>query len=203
MIVYLAAADLRDDRLRLQQAVRGRAGRQVSRLHARLVRARCSTYKELNEALKTSIKIAIVASMHRDRDRGAARAGARAVPLQAVGASRTTWSSSRSPPRDRAGTSLLTMFVNAYTSCRIGFGSILICHIVFSIAFVAVTVRARVQGLDRSLENAAQDLGADAVPDLRAGHAAADHAGHRGGVPAGVRALARRLRDHELRGRAR
>ena len=36
--------------------------------------------------------------------------------------------------------------------------SILLSHIGFSIAFVAILVRARVQGLDRSLENAAQDL---------------------------------------------
>ena len=52
--------------------------------------------------------------------------------------------------------SLLSMFVLGKTP--IGFGSILFSHIGFAIAFVAITVRARVQGLDRSLENAAQDL---------------------------------------------
>ncbi len=52
--------------------------------------------------------------------------------------------------------SLLSMFVLAKTP--LGYGSILFSHIGFSIAFVAITVRARVQGLDRSLENAAQDL---------------------------------------------
>jgi spermidine/putrescine transport system permease protein len=52
--------------------------------------------------------------------------------------------------------SLLSMFVLAETP--IGYGSILFSHIGFAIAFVAITVRARVQGLDRSLENAAQDL---------------------------------------------
>jgi spermidine/putrescine transport system permease protein len=46
---------------------------------------------------------------------------------------------------------------------RIGFPTILFSHIGFSIAFVAITVRARVQGLDRSLENAAQDLFATPV----------------------------------------
>jgi spermidine/putrescine transport system permease protein len=40
----------------------------------------------------------------------------------------------------------------------LGFLTILLSHIGFSIAFVAVTVRARVQGLDRNLEDAAQDL---------------------------------------------
>jgi spermidine/putrescine transport system permease protein len=52
--------------------------------------------------------------------------------------------------------SLLSMFVQSQTP--LGYGSILFSHIGFSIAFVAITVRARVQGLDRSLENAAQDL---------------------------------------------
>jgi spermidine/putrescine transport system permease protein len=51
---------------------------------------------------------------------------------------------------------LLSMFVQATTP--VGYGTILFSHIGFSIAFVAITVRARVQGLDRSLENAAQDL---------------------------------------------
>ncbi|HSJ50317.1 MAG TPA: ABC transporter permease [Actinomycetota bacterium] len=54
------------------------------------------------------------------------------------------------------GSSLLSMFVQI--DFPLGLRSILLSHIGFSIAFVAVTVRARVQGLDRSLEEAAQDL---------------------------------------------
>jgi spermidine/putrescine transport system permease protein len=57
------------------------------------------------------------------------------------------------------GSALLTMFVNA--RAPLGFTTILLAHIMFSIAFVAITVRARVQGMDRSLEEAAGDLGAD------------------------------------------
>ena len=59
------------------------------------------------------------------------------------------------------GSSLLSMFVLGRV--QLGFGTILLSHIGFSIAFVAVTVRARVQGLDRSLEEAAQDLFATPV----------------------------------------
>lgn len=59
------------------------------------------------------------------------------------------------------GSSLLSMFVQA--RAPLGFGSILVSHIGFSIPFVAVTIRARVQGLDRSLEDAAQDLFANPV----------------------------------------
>ncbi len=62
------------------------------------------------------------------------------------------------------GSSLLAMFVqlNSHTplglTAPLGFWTILFSHIAFAIAFVAITVRARVQGLDISLENAAQDL---------------------------------------------
>jgi spermidine/putrescine transport system permease protein len=59
------------------------------------------------------------------------------------------------------GSSLLSFFV--LTKSPLGYGSIIVSHIGFSIAFVAVTVRARVQGLDRSLEDAAQDLFANPV----------------------------------------
>jgi spermidine/putrescine transport system permease protein len=54
------------------------------------------------------------------------------------------------------GSSLLSMFVKFETP--LGYSSILFSHIAFSIAFVAITVRARVSGHDRTLENAAQDL---------------------------------------------
>jgi spermidine/putrescine transport system permease protein len=62
------------------------------------------------------------------------------------------------------GSSLLAMFVQLNThrplglNIPLGFWTILYSHIAFSIAFVAITVRARVSGLDLSLENAAQDL---------------------------------------------
>ena len=62
------------------------------------------------------------------------------------------------------GSALLSMFVqvNEWTVSGfrfdLGYQTILISHIGFAVAFVAITVRARVQGLDRSLENAAQDL---------------------------------------------
>jgi spermidine/putrescine transport system permease protein len=41
--------------------------------------------------------------------------------------------------------------------------TVFLSHVMFCIPFVAVTVRARVQGLDRSLENAAMDLGANPI----------------------------------------
>jgi spermidine/putrescine transport system permease protein len=59
------------------------------------------------------------------------------------------------------GSSLLSMFV--LVGVPLGFTTIILSHIGFSIAFVAVTVRARVQGLDRNLEDAAQDLFASPI----------------------------------------
>ncbi|HZJ50761.1 MAG TPA: ABC transporter permease [Actinomycetota bacterium] len=56
------------------------------------------------------------------------------------------------------GVSLLAMFVSLNVTT--GFTTILIAHIMFSISYVVVTVKARTSGLDGSLEDAASDLGA-------------------------------------------
>ena len=57
------------------------------------------------------------------------------------------------------GASLLTLFLN--WKIPQGFGTILIAHIAFNISYVVVTVRARLVGFDRHLEEAAMDLGAN------------------------------------------
>lgn len=74
------------------------------------------------------------------------------------------------------GASLLTLFVNIGIgngitppgltllpkgTLSLGFGTILIAHIMFNISYVVVTVKARVAGFDRRLEEAAMDLGAN------------------------------------------
>jgi spermidine/putrescine transport system permease protein len=56
------------------------------------------------------------------------------------------------------GAALLSLFLNFAVAT--GFGTIVIAHIMFNISFVIVTVRSRLIGFDRSLEEAAQDLGA-------------------------------------------
>jgi len=57
------------------------------------------------------------------------------------------------------GAALLSQFLNWGTPA-LGFGTILIAHIMFNLSFVIITVRSRLIGFDRSLEEAAQDLGA-------------------------------------------
>jgi len=57
------------------------------------------------------------------------------------------------------GASLLGLFVTI--NLARGFTTLLLAHVAFSIAYVTVTVRARLAGFDRSLEEAAADLGAN------------------------------------------
>jgi spermidine/putrescine transport system permease protein len=57
------------------------------------------------------------------------------------------------------GSSLLTLFLNR--NIATGFVTILIAHIMFNISYVVVTVKARLAGFDRHLEEAAMDLGAN------------------------------------------
>jgi spermidine/putrescine transport system permease protein len=63
------------------------------------------------------------------------------------------------------GASLLGLFVTI--NLARGFATLLLAHVAFSIAYVAVTVRARLAGFDRSLEEAAADLGANAWTTFR------------------------------------
>jgi spermidine/putrescine transport system permease protein len=58
------------------------------------------------------------------------------------------------------GASLLGLFVTI--NLARGFLTLLLAHVAFSIAYVTITVRARMAGFDRSLEEAALDLGANA-----------------------------------------
>jgi spermidine/putrescine transport system permease protein len=53
------------------------------------------------------------------------------------------------------------MFLNVGVAT--GFGTIVIAHIMFNVSFVVVTVRSRLIGFDRSMEEAAQDLGANGL----------------------------------------
>jgi spermidine/putrescine transport system permease protein len=57
------------------------------------------------------------------------------------------------------GASLLSLFLTI--GFATGFATIVIAHVMFNISFVVVTVRSRLIGFDRSLEEAAQDLGAN------------------------------------------
>jgi spermidine/putrescine transport system permease protein len=113
----------------------------------------------LGDAVMTSIQVALVATLvatilgtlvamalvrYHFRGRGATNLLI-FVPLTA--------------PEIVLGASLLTLFLNLGTA--LGFWTIVLAHIMFCISFVVVTVRARLVGFDRHVEEAAADLGAN------------------------------------------
>jgi spermidine/putrescine transport system permease protein len=64
-------------------------------------------------------------------------------------------------PEIVVGVSLLVFFVAA--GLQLGITTIIIAHVAFCISFVTIVVRARLSGMDRSIEEAAQDLGANPI----------------------------------------
>jgi spermidine/putrescine transport system permease protein len=63
------------------------------------------------------------------------------------------------------GAALLSMFV--VYGLALGFTTLLIAHVMFSISFVVVVVRSRLIGFDRNIEEAAGDLGATPLQTFR------------------------------------
>ncbi|HWQ23803.1 MAG TPA: ABC transporter permease [Gaiellaceae bacterium] len=66
-----------------------------------------------------------------------------------------------STPEIVLGASLLTLFLNLSSVFQLGFWTIFIAHVMFIVSYVVVTVKARLIGFDRHLEEAAMDLGAN------------------------------------------
>jgi len=120
---------------------------------------------ELNDALSTSLRLAALSTLISTAI-GTAMAialvrhrflGRRATNLLIVIPMAT--------PEVVIGASLLSMFI--YASFSLGFTSLLIAHVMFSISFVVVVVRSRLIGFDRNLEEAAADLGASPFTTFR------------------------------------
>ena len=84
-----------------------------------------------------------------------------------------------------------------------GATTITIAHITFSMSYVATIVQSRLASMDRSVEEAAMDLGFEAVPGAVRCDAADHRAGHRLGMAARLHAVAGRRGDHQLHQRPR
>jgi spermidine/putrescine transport system permease protein len=120
---------------------------------------------ELNDAMLTSLQLAALATI-----------GATAIgTLMAMALVRYQFFGRRTSnllvvlpmatPEIVMGASLLSLFI-IYAIPR-GFNTLLIAHIMFSISFVVVVVRSRLIGFDRSIEEAAADLGATPLETFR------------------------------------
>jgi spermidine/putrescine transport system permease protein len=68
-------------------------------------------------------------------------------------------------PEIGLGAALLSLYITV--GIPRGYWTIVIAHVMFTIPFVAITVRARMAGLDTSLEEAARDLGAGPFTTFR------------------------------------
>ncbi len=63
-----------------------------------------------------------------------------------------------STPEVVIGAALLALFLTM--DVNTGFTTIIIAHVMFTVSYVVVTVKARLEGMDRHIEEAAMDLGA-------------------------------------------
>ncbi|MGH3413206.1 MAG: ABC transporter permease [Marmoricola sp.] len=68
-------------------------------------------------------------------------------------------------PEIGLGAALLSLYITI--GIPRGYLTIVIAHVMFTIPFTAITVRARMSGLDQSVEEAARDLGAGPITTFR------------------------------------
>jgi spermidine/putrescine transport system permease protein len=117
------------------------------------------SYPGLGPALRISIEIAILSSL-------VATALGTLIALALVryrfrgrGLTNLLIFMPMTTPEVVMGASLLALFVGR--NVALGFLTIFIAHVMFNISYVVVTVKARLVGFDRHLEEAAMDLGAN------------------------------------------
>jgi spermidine/putrescine transport system permease protein len=121
---------------------------------------------ELNEALLTSLKLALLATV----------ISTAVGTMMALALVRHNFFGRRASnflivipmatPEVVMGAALLSFFLLLGTF-SLGFETLLIAHVMFCISFVVVVVRSRLIGFDRNLEEAAKDLGASAFQTFR------------------------------------
>ncbi|MDT7772220.1 MAG: spermidine/putrescine transport system permease protein, partial [Pseudonocardiales bacterium] len=115
----------------------------------------------LTNALKASVIIAVVSTLIATALGTLLGVALGRYRFRGAGTSNLVQFAAISTPEIVMGMSLVTFFVQL--DIPLGYLTIIIAHVMFSLSFVAVTVRSRVLTLDRSVEEAAKDLGASAA----------------------------------------
>jgi spermidine/putrescine transport system permease protein len=113
----------------------------------------------LQDAIVVSLEIALLASLLATILGTPIALALARYRYRGRGATNTLVFMAMTAPEIVLGASLLTLFLNLGTA--LGFWTIVLAHIMFCISFVVVTVRARLVGFDRHVEEAAADLGAN------------------------------------------
>jgi spermidine/putrescine transport system permease protein len=113
----------------------------------------------IGDAIKISIEIALLSSIFATAMGALMAVSLARYQFRGRGVVNTLIFLPMTTPEIVLGSSLLTLFLNQNVAT--GFTTILLAHIMFNISYVVVTVKARLAGFDRHLEEAAMDLGAN------------------------------------------
>ncbi|MDA2806297.1 ABC transporter permease [Nocardiopsis suaedae] len=122
-------------------------------------------YPDLTQALVNSLLIALLTMVFAGLLGGLLGLALGRYTFRGQGATDLVMFSAISAPEVVMGAGLLSMFLTM--NIATGFWTIVVSHVMFSVSFVAITVRARVLALDPALEEAARDLGASAWTTFR------------------------------------
>jgi spermidine/putrescine transport system permease protein len=116
---------------------------------------------DLTQALQNSLLVALLASLTAAAIGALLGLALARYRYRGKGATNMAIFLTISSPEVVLGAALASFFVSL--GLARGLGTLFVSHVMFSIPFVAVTVRARAANLDRALEDAAMDLGATPV----------------------------------------
>ncbi|MGS2648172.1 MULTISPECIES: ABC transporter permease subunit [unclassified Streptosporangium] len=119
---------------------------------------RLDEYPELLKAVRNSISIALLSTVITTLLGTLMGLALGRYRFRGQGATNLVMFAAIASPELVMGASLLSLFISV--GVQTGFATVVVAHVLFSLSFVAITVRARVIGLDRSIEEAARDLGA-------------------------------------------
>ena len=122
-------------------------------------------YPDLNEALLNTLVIGVATMLIAGLTGSLLGLAMGRYRFRGQQASNLVMFAAISAPEVVIGAALLSLFLTL--NLTTGLVTVIIAHVMFSISFVAITVRARVMTMDPRIEEAARDLGADSWTTFR------------------------------------